>query len=243
MSVRIHGAGGRLGREVARQAERAGLVQDDGAPVHLIAVPWRVAGERIDTLPAGDTVIDLSGVLKHRRQGRYGLLVGGDRLVDGGRPRRGDRLANPGCMAGAVILGLHQTGLTEHILGPVQVTVVGGRAMASRGATGVLRPGRKWRDHPHVREIEGATGLTIASFVPTVAFGHGRGLLAIVTGTLGEGAPPARPAEVDVSAVLDTEDLALRWDQHGRDFTLAVAADNLSLPAAHAVRLAMAVQA
>lgn len=234
LAIRIHGRGGRLGGEVARLAERAGLREADGATVHLLALPWRVAGERLDALPGEHTIIDLSGALKARGTGRYGLLHGG-RLLDGGLPRPGDRLANPGCMAGTIVHALLRTGLR----GELHASVTGGASMAGADGTG-LRTGGLWLDHPHATEIQRALpDVRLMSFTPVVAHAHGRGLVAVMSGC-GHVAPCA--GLVDTLEVVGTAEVRLRVDSAGGRVTIAAAADNLTSPAHNAVELVRLLQ-
>ncbi len=233
-TIRIHGRGGRLGAEVARLAGAAGLQEHDGASVHLVALPWRVAAERIDALPHDHTVIDLSGALKVRGAGRYGLLHAG-RLLDGGLPALGDRLTNPGCMAGTVVHALLRTGLR----GELHATITGGSSMAGADGAG-LRTGHRWLDHPHVAEIERALpDVRLASFTPVVAHAHGRGLVVVVNGR-GEVAP--RAGSVDTTEIVGTAEVRLRVDSADGRVTISAAADNLTLPAHNAVELVRLLQ-
>jgi hypothetical protein len=248
-SVFIFGRRGRIGGELERLAALNGLAvsEDPGASVHLVAKSWEDSTNYLEALRPEVTAIDLSGALKSQGLGRYGLIVGG-RLLSEGASRVGERFANPGCMASAVILALAAAGLdrAESLDGPIHVAVTGGASMASRASEGSWRAGHKWLSHPHVGEIKRAMpGIAIASFVPAIAYGQERGLLAVLSGRVSEVGRARLEAtggdSPEVASVLKSARLDMRLDLTGSDFSLAVAADNITLPSANAVALASAI--
>lgn len=250
-AVYIAGATGRVGREVARLVAAAGLTQVDApgkATIWMLALPRTVVDAELAhwTAPRSAAVIDLSGAFKARGVGTYALLAD-PAHVWAGEPVSAHRLfANAGCIASAVIVGLTQSGLARHVTGGLHVTAVTAGSAAGATTAGTLRPGHRWWDHPHVAEIERAVGHPCASFVPLVDYGLARGIVATVSGTAAAAArtlPAAVGDEVDVAQVQQTAEV--RWHRRvrehvtlGRMFTLTVALDNLTFPAANAVAVA-----
>ncbi len=243
--LHIIGARGRLGSEVARQAKRLGVPLADSletADVVALAIPRRAAGELLDQGFGDQTVIDLSGALKDRREGRYALLTG-ELLDDGAPPRAGDLLANPGCLASSVIVGLRRAGLSSQAprLGPVHITAVGGASMAGRDQRGGIRLARRGLTHPHVQEIcRAVPGLVPGSFSPVVCYAQERGILAVISGRAPQGDTTRSTGgdPPDVTQVLGTDAVHHHLTFTGDAFTLAVTLDNLTFPAANAARLA-----
>jgi hypothetical protein len=97
-----------------------------------------------------------------------------------------------------------------------------------------------------VGEIQRAIpSVKVASFVPVIAYDQPSGLLTIISGKLSEsGLAAVKATETDlpdVKSLIGTARLGTRLDLDGSYFTLAVAADNLTLPAANAILLASAV--
>ena len=205
----------------------------------VLAVPSDVADGCLSA--AGDrTVIDMSGALKRSGRGRYGLVREG-RLLDGGVPRRGDRLANPGCFASSVIVGLHNANLAEPgaIVGPIQVVAVGGASTAHRSQQGGIRLARRQLDHPHVAEIQQTVpDLILSQFSLMVAYAQPHGILTVIRGSLSTTArpEPGKPA-VDVNDVVDSAVVVHSLVRNTDSFTLGVALCNLTFPAANAVKL------
>lgn len=250
-SVYIAGAGGRVGRAVAAQAAAVGLeiaASPDGAAAWLIALPRTVVeGDLAHWTAARDVaVVDLSGAFKARGVGSYALLAD-DRCVWSGEPIGAGRLfANPGCIAGAVIAGLTQSGLRAHVAGGLHVTAVTAGSAAKAATRGTVRTGHLWWAHPHVAEIEQALGLACASFVPVVDYGLTTGIIATISGAAGSEAlalPGDGGEAIDVAQVQGSA--ALRWHRRvyahptlGVTFTVVVAVDNLVFPAANAVAVA-----
>ncbi len=243
LRLHIFGRRGRLGSAVAARLPGGSVAQTDAedAELWVLAVPTDAAHALLDD--AGDrTVLDVSGALKRRGAGRYGLLGDDGRLLDGAPPARGDRLANPGCFASAVIVGLQQAGLAGALRGPLYVSAVGGASTAHKHQRGVLRLARRLADHPHADEVRRATGVPVASFALAVAYAQPAGILATVSGTCDPAAPlHAGAAELDVDAVLGTATVAHRVVRRGTHFTLGVALDNIVFPAANAARLIAAL--
>jgi len=249
--VHILGASGRLGGEVARLAAEAGLALTDSperADAWALALPRAPAAEALAAAGAR-TVVDLSGVLK-LAGGRYGMLhpAASGRLLSGGAPVRGERYGNPGCIAGAVIRGVLDSGVAEAAPGTLHISAVASASAAARDQRGALRLGRRGLDHPHVAEIEAALGVEIASFAVVVAYGVARGVMVTVSGELSAATPATRdtPAtgsqsgDLDVADALETDRVLHRLRVHGRRFTLVAALDNLTFPAANAVALLQA---
>lgn len=252
-SVYIAGAGGRVGRAVAARAGAVGLevaASPDAAAAWLIALPRTIVEADLAhwTAARDVAVVDLSGAFKARGVGSYALLAD-DRCVWSGEPVGAGRLfANPGCIAGAVIAGLTQSGLRAHVTGGVHVTAVTAGSAAKTSTRGTVRTERLWWAHPHVAEIEQALGLACASFVPVVDYGLTTGIVATISGAARAEALalPADAGEaIDVAQVQDTA--ALRWHRRvrahptlGVAFTVVVAVDNLVFPAANAVAVAAA---
>lgn len=245
MPVRLFIAGhtGRLGSEVARLASQHGMALSDtlhDATAVAVALPRASAPALIEA--AGErTVVDLSGHLKGQPGARYALLTSEGVLWDGSPPRPGDRLANPGCIASSVILGLHRTRILDVLEGPLHITAVGGRSMAARGQEGELRLARRLgKSHPHAAEIEAATGATVASFSPIVAYAQPRGIMSVISGRWS--GPPGgialdAPRDLEVASVVGTPEVLTRLSSHGSSFTLGVALDNLTFPAWNAVQV------
>ncbi len=225
----VRGASGRIGAEVLRLAalEKMPTTTDpEHASVTVLALPTDAARQALAGLE-GHSVIDMSGAVKRDGTGIYGL---------GAHPQPGVWYGNPGCIAAAVILAIRRSGV--QVNGPLHISAVGGSSYAPRGQDGVLRVARRLHEHPHVPEIEAAIGGSIASFVPIVSYGTERGLVVSVSGT---GAVQAQGEPFDAQAVVGTDGLLLRAVQAGPHFTLTAAIDNLSFPAAHAVRMAQAL--
>lgn len=247
----IAGANGRLGREVARHATSAGLTiadDQDAASVWMLALPRVVVEAELPRWTAGNqrAVIDLSGAFKAHGIGTYGL-VAGPNLLWGGAPIDAQLLfANPGCIASAVIAGLERSGLRPFVHGGLHVTAVTAGSAAAKTSSGTVRTGVRWWDHPHVAEIERATGLPCASFVPVVDYALDRGLVVTISGTLvASTAVVGDPdGSIDVAEVQHTAELRCQHRVHdhptlGRVFTVTAALDNLTFPAANAVELAL----
>lgn len=222
----IVGSSGRMGSEVARLADAAGLPRTedvDAASVIVLALPHDAAREHLSEL-AGRSVIDLSGAVKRDGTGVYGLVES---------PAPGIWYGNPGCMAMGGILGVQHSG--AHLDGPLHISAVGGASYAPRNQTGTMRIANRTLSHPHVAEIEQALGASVGSFVPVISYGTERGLVVTVSAR-GTVAPSG--AAFDVESVVGTPGLLLRAEQHGEHLTLTVGLDNLTLPASNAVRLA-----
>ena len=254
--LHIVGRRGRIGAELDRLAQREGVVLTDDvdtADVVVLAVPSHAAARLLADGSISGTVIDMSGALKAAGAGRYGLLSASGRLLDGGQPRPGERLANPGCLAASVILGLQAVGLDRGagLAGPLHICAVGGASMAARGQQGGVRLARRLHDHPHVQEIEAALpGVVIDSFAPVISYAQPRGILAVITGRLAAGEQADRVSDqgvetLDVALVEETAEVRYRLTLgravEPRPFTLGVVLDNLSFPAANALRLAQLV--
>lgn len=249
--IYIFGNRGRIGQELSRLAGLAGIkttVHPEQAAVHLIAKGWHDAKDYISKLDPSVPAIDLSGYLKMTNQGTYGLIVGGQLLVGGLNPTM-VRLGNPGCMASSIILGLKRYGLDEPgtLDMPLSISVTGGSNMASRSEMTGMRTGRLWKEHPHVVEIQKALpNIEIASFVPTVAHQQPKGLLAVISGKLSSEAQAkiksSERVKIDVEKVLGTAQILSRIEVYPNGFfSLAVAADNLTLPSLNAILLASAI--
>ena len=163
-------------------------------------------------------------------------------MLDGTRPTRGDRLANPGCFASAVVVGLQRSGLTGVLDGPLHISAMGGASTAHRTQRGGLRLARRLADHPHADEVRAATGASVASFALSVAYAQPAGILAIVSGACASDAP-LNPgvSELDVQAVLGTPRVLHRVVRSGTFFTLGVVLDNIAFPADNAARLVCAL--
>lgn len=251
--VYIAGVTGRLGSEVARLAAGAGFQVVDvpeQASVWMLALPRTVVEGALSrwTAPRRGVVIDLSGAFKARGVGTYALLADATRVWSGASVGELCLLANPGCIASAVICGLARSGLQPFVAGGLHITAVTAGSAAGTATTGTMRPGHRWWDHPHVAEIERALDLPCASFVPVVDYGLERGIVATICGTARPEAL-ALPADdehaLDVAQVQGTAEL--RWQRRVREhpalgvtFSLVVALDNLTFPAANAVALATA---
>ena len=123
--------------------------------------------------------------------------------------------------------------------------------MAPAGQSGQLRLARRLRSHPHLVEIERAVpGVRVDSFAPMISYGQPRGILAVVSGRIGRGTPDPAGLEqgataLDVASVVGTSRVRIRLSlgsgEGERPFTVGVALDNLTFPAANAVRLAQAI--
>jgi len=234
-----------MGQELQRLAAAAGLAlvpTADEASVVIVSMPSNaVSGELLGSLLPGRSVIDMSGTAKRMGTARYGLLTEEGRLLDGAAPPRGLLYGNPGCIAGSVLVGLLQAGLAGKLAGPLHITAVGSASYAPPGQEGEIRLARRLRAHPHVAEIEAARpGLRIGSFAPVIAYGTPHGLLTVISGELAEPAADAadEPVPLDVKDVVGTAEVRYRLEQAEAAFTLAVALDNLTFPAANAIALA-----
>jgi len=226
----ILGRTGRIGSEIARLADDASLpLTDELGEASIVAIALRVDVGRAALLSLrGRSVIDCSGAVKRDGTGIYSL--------DATRPLGGIWYGAPGCIAGATITALRTSGAA--VQGPIHVTAVGGATYAPRGQSGTLRVARRLIEHPHVAEIESATGLTVASFVPIISYGTERGLVVTISG-MGSVDPLGEP--FDVASVIRTDGVLLRAEQGDGCFTLTVGIDNLTWPAAQVVRLAQAL--
>lgn len=190
------------------------------------------------------TVIDLSVALKTNGAGRYALLDGAC-LLDGSPPQHGDRLANPGCFASSVIVGLRRAGLDQALRGPLHISAVGGKSTAHRSQDGGIRLSRRLQDHPHVTEIQRALpGADIASFALMVAYAQPTGILSVTSGRFDpEVKTTPGVARLDVADVVGTPRLAHRLQTDGQRFTLAAAIDNVHFPVDNTLRLIAALSA
>lgn len=245
MKIYIHGSSGRLGTEVARRAAEAELTicaEPQAADCWVLAVPTAVAPDLIEAA-AGRTVIDLSGALKQRKEGRLAWLDGEGLLLDGQPPRHGDRLANPGCFAGSVIVGMTQARLVGTLRGAVHVAAVGGRSTAHKSQEGGLRLARRLLDHPHADEVMASLpGVTVDSFSLMVAYQQPHGILSVISGRCEAGAVTVAGVEaLEVGDVLGTPEVRHRLQRDGERFTLGVVLDNIVFPAENAVRLVRAL--
>lgn len=234
-----------MGQELQRLAVAEGIAlvrTTEAASVVILSLPSDAVGERLrDPALQGRSVIDMSGVAKRQGTSRYGLLTEQGRLLDGSVPQRGLCYGNPGCMAGAVLVGLRQAGLLGRLSGSLHITAVGGASYAPPGQEGEIRLARRLHSHPHVAEIEVAQpGLRIASFAPVVSYGTPNGLLAVISGQLAEPGTvtSSEPVPLDVKDVVGTARVLHRLECVESAFTLAVALDNLTFPAANAIALA-----
>lgn len=247
----IAGVTGRVGQAVADQARGLGLTLVDdpaAAAAWFLARPRTVIEAELArwTAPGAAVVVDLSGAFKARGLGTYALLADATHVWGGRRIEEARLFANPGCIASAVIVGLTQSGLARHVTGGLHVTAVTAGSAAGATTAGTLRPGHRWWDHPHVEEIERAVGHSCASFAPLVDYGLVRGIVATVSGTAADAArtlPAVVGDEVDVAQVQQTAEV--RWHRRVREhatlgvtFTVTVALDNLTFPAANAVAVA-----
>ncbi|MBA3461121.1 MAG: hypothetical protein H0T46_14245 [Deltaproteobacteria bacterium] len=252
-SVFIAGARGRIGRELVRLAQAADLALVDvpeAAAVCFLALPRTVVEKELQqwTAPASreQAVIDLSGAFKIHGVGNYGLVMGPRQLWGGIAIEDARLFANPGCIASAVICGLQRSGVKPSMRAGLHVTAVTAGSAAKTSTSGTVRTGLRWWDHPHVAEIESATGLACASFIPVVDYALERGIIATISGTLEPDAPglgDAAEQSIDVAEVQHTAEL--RWHRRlhthpslGTTFAVTAALDNLTFPAANAVRLA-----
>jgi N-acetyl-gamma-glutamylphosphate reductase len=189
-------------------------------------------------------VIDLSGAFKIKGVGTYGLVAGPRKLWDGTAIEDARLFANPGCIASAVICGLERSGVKPPAGAGLHITAVTAGSAAKTSTTGTVRTGVRWWDHPHVAEIERATGLPCASFIPVVDYSLNRGIIATISGAADSiGIENATEESIDVAEVQHTA--ALRWHRRfhthpslGTTFSVTAALDNLTFPAANAVRLA-----
>lgn len=234
-----------MGRVLQRLADEAGLVlvpTADEASVVIVSMPSdAVSAELLQTLLQGRSVIDMSGASKRAGIARYGLLLDDGRLLDGSIPARGLCYGNPGCIAASVLVGLQRAGLTDRLDGPLHITAVGSASYAPPDQEGKIRLARRLRTHPHVAEIEAARpGLRIASFAPVIVYDTPHGLLSVISGRLATplASTAGEPVALDVKDVVGTATLRYRFDVEGPEFTLAVALDNLTFPAANAITLA-----
>jgi hypothetical protein len=222
------------GFALVRTAEEASVV--------IVAMPSDAVSEQmLDSLLRRRSVIDMSGAAKRMGTACYGLLTEQGRLLDGSLPRRGLCYGNPGCIAASVLVGLQRTGLVGCLGGALHITAVGSASYAPPGQEGELRLARRLRAHPHVAEVEAAQPeLRIASFAPVVSYGTPHGLLTVISGSLAEplAVTAGEPAPLDVKQVIGTAKVLHRLEQAEAAFTLAVALDNLTFPAANALALA-----
>jgi N-acetyl-gamma-glutamylphosphate reductase len=243
-AVCILGASGRMGQELVRLADEAQLEMvpsANEASAVIVAIPSdAVTAELLASLRDGRSVIDMSGASKRLGIARYGLLLDHGRLLDGTAPVRGACFGNPGCIAASVLVGLTRAGLADKLAGPVHVTAIGSASYAPPDQDGELRLARRLRAHPHVAEIEAAhPAIRIASFAPVIAYGTPRGLLTVISGELATSlTTPMEPIALDVKDVVGTAEMRYRLEVNGAAFTLAVALDNLTFPAANAIALA-----
>jgi N-acetyl-gamma-glutamylphosphate reductase len=241
MNVHIFGSTGRIGREIVRLNSQHTLVDDSArAEAWVLAVPGSAADSIIDRAD-GRSVIDMSGALKRSGRGRYGLLQKEGLLQDGSPPAPGDLLANPGCFAGSVIVGMRLANIATPgaVVGPMAVMAVGGATTAHRSQKGGMRLAKRQLDHPHAQEIQAAMpGLELESFALMVAYAQPRGILTILSGALmSETQTVPGVDSLDVAEVVGTPRVLHRLTRVGGRFTLGVALDNLSFPAANAVAL------
>lgn len=242
MKVHIWGSSGRLGSIIDRQIPQHQRTTDPAAAdCWVLAVPTDAAHALLQQ--AGQrTVIDLSVALKTRGEGRYALLDG-RRLIDGQPPRHGDRLANPGCFASSVIVGLRRAGIDQALHGPLHISAVGGKSTAHRSQDGGVRLSRRRLDHPHVTEIQRALpGTDIASFSVMIAYAQPAGILSITSGTIRPGTKTVSGTDrIDFIDVVGTARLAHQLQLDGQRFTLAAAIDNVRFPVDNALRLIAAL--
>ena len=195
--VHILGQGGRIGSDLAEVAAERGheiVKTDHAADTVAICLPSHVElGERLmDLVMGGKRVIDLSGRSKRFGYGQYALLGADGQPWEEDFKRDATVFSNPGCMAGATIRGLRDSGLEPYVQGAVDVVCVGGKSYAPREQQGGIWMANRLNDeHPHSKEIEAAFGsnITVNRLTPVVSDAARAGLLTVVTGTLSGDTP------------------------------------------------------
>lgn len=249
-SVYIHGENGNIGSafhkaiDMSRRYVHADIANN--ADVVGLCVPSHIGATLLDQTLKDQLVVDFSGASKQARIGNYGLINLGGELWSS--PNQDSNIyGNPGCMAGAVLIGLEQSGLLGYIKKSISVTAVGGKKYSPAGSDGELWVARRTYDHPHVVEIERALDnydISVASFVPIISSRTKSGLLVTVSGELKESHPRLSSTKeaVDVKSVTVSERTIHRLetftDSSGAErFTLNVAVDNIQFVVANALRL------
>ena len=246
----IAGKGGKLGRDLgalcALQDIPTTMNLDDAAYL-AICTPSHVASEILAS-PTTEhtTIIDLSGAAKRDKLGSYGLMKTDSEPWQQDFDVQSHVFGNPGCIASAVILGLHAAGIQPtDIKSKLSVVSVGGRSHTTTIYQDDLRFARRQLDHPHVAEIEKAYDkkIEIASFMPVIC-DVPSGLLVSVSGTLrkrshyNEGISDLSARDVvGTDALLHKLSIESNPQSGNADFSLGVAIDNVRFVTANALRL------
>ncbi len=244
----IEGKRGNIGRDLAELATESGveLCQNpQDAEFVALCVPAHAAQDILDAKTHRDrVVIDFSGAAKRSRIGQYGLMLRGSEPWDSNLNRHARVFGNPGCIASAVIKGLHVSGIKDQNPREISVFAVGGSSYAHEISPSEIRLAKRLIEHPHVTEIETALGgiTRVRSFMPAVSGGVERGLLVGVTGKV-ESIVGANKgvAELGVQDVSETAVLKHRLETReaagGYEFSLGVVIDNLRFVTQNAVDL------
>lgn len=249
-SVYIYGESGNIGSAFHRTVEDANTYEHADTPetadIIGLCVPSHVGSTLLGQATRDQLVVDFSGASKQAEIGNYGLVSSSGELWSS--PNQDSNVyGNPGCMAGAVLIGLEQSGLLGYIKKSISITAVGGKKYSPAGSDGELWVARRTYDHPHVLEIERALDnydISVASFVPIISSRTKSGLLVTVSGELKESYPRLSSTKeaVDVKSVTGSERTIHRLetftDSSGAErFTLNVAVDNIQFVVANALRL------
>lgn len=244
----IEGKRGSIGRDLAELATESGveLCQNpQDAEFVALCVPAHVAQDTLDTEKYKDrVVIDFSGAAKRSRIGEYGLMFSRSAPWDPILNRQARVFGNPGCIASAVIKGLHVSGIKDQNPREISVFAVGGSSYAHEISPSEIRLAKRLIEHPHVTEIETALGgfTRVRSFMPAISGGVERGLLVGVTGTVksiggtNEGLADLGVSDVSATAALNHR-LETREAAGGYEFSLGVVIDNLRFVTQNALDL------
>ncbi len=246
--VYIQGKRGSIGRDLAELATNSDIeLCDDPQDAEFVAlcVPAHAAQDILDAKTHRDrVVIDFSGAAKRSRIGQYGLMLSSSEPWDPNLNCNERVFGNPGCIASAVIKGLHVSGIKDQNPREISVFAVGGSSYAHEISPSEIRLAKRLIEHPHVTEIETALGgiTRVRSFMPAVSGGVERGLLVGVTGKV-ESIVGANKgvAELGVQDVSETAALKHRLETReaagGYEFSLGVVIDNLRFVTQNAVDL------
>lgn len=246
--IYIEGKRGNIGRDLAELATESGIdlcENPQDAEFVALCVPAHAAQDTLDAGKYKDrVVIDFSGAAKRSRIGEYGLMMHNTEPWDPNLNGQARVFGNPGCIASAVIKGLHVSGIKDQNPYEISVFAVGGSSYAHEIDPTEIRLAKRLIDHPHVAEIETAlSGITrVKSFMPAISGGVERGLLVGVTGVVesivgtDEGLVDLGVSDVSATAALNHR-LETRETPNGYEFSLGVVIDNLRFVTQNAVDL------
>ncbi len=179
----IIGHTGRLGRplaEILQQHPYAEIVYTESrkkgingnladAELVFLALPAGESGQHLPKLK-GKRIIDLSQDSRYKRGWVYGIPE-----LNKNKIKNAERVANPGCYANSIILGLAPLkGMISNVV-VFSNSGISGAGLEKQAEDNFLIY-KEGRSHPHIREIEKTLGLEGLIFVPEMIVQADRGI-------------------------------------------------------------------